>query len=122
VNITRRTGASLASLPFPDASFDLITGNMVLKHLQMPAQIFQELSRVLAPGGILMVHTPNTRNYLVIANTIAKKLLPRSLVLKLVCDGRVQEDSYPTYDGANREPALRKLGHSANLQTESVRF
>jgi ubiquinone/menaquinone biosynthesis C-methylase UbiE len=122
LNISRRICASLGSLPFSDASFDLITCNMVVEHLPAPLTIFQEMSRVLAPSGTLMVHTPNTRNYLVFANILAKKLLPRSLVLRLVHDGRAADDIYPTYYQANSAPALRNLGESVNLQSESVRF
>jgi ubiquinone/menaquinone biosynthesis C-methylase UbiE len=122
VNISHRVGASLAALPFPDASFDLITCNMVAEHLPEPLAMFQEMSRVLAPGGALMVHTPNTWNYLVYANILAKKFLPRSLVVKLVHDGRAADDIYPTYYRANNVSALRKLGRAVDLRTEAVRF
>ena len=122
VNFSLRACASLAALPFADASFDLITCNMVAEHLPDPSAIFQEISRVLATGGVFMVHTPNTRNYLVFANILAKKLLPRDLVLKLVHDGREEEDIYPTYYRANSERALRRLGDSVKLQPHFVRF
>ena len=121
VNISRRVCASLDSLPFSDASFELITCNMVVEHLPAPFRTFQEMSRVLAPGGTLMVHTPNTRNYLVFANILAKKLLPRSMVLKLVPD-RAPDDIYPTYYRANNARVLSDLGESVNVRPESVRF
>jgi hypothetical protein len=95
---------------------------MVVEHLPAPFTVFHEMSRVLAPGGTLMVHTPNTWNYLVFANILAKKLLPRSVVLRLVHDGRAADDIYPTYYKANSAPALRNLGESVNLRSESVRF
>jgi SAM-dependent methyltransferase len=122
VNISRRICASLDSLPFSDASFDLITCNMVVEHLPAPFTTFQEMSRVLAPGGTLIVHTPNTRNYLVFANILAKKLLPRSIVLKLLRDNRAADDIYTTYYRANNVRALRDLGESVNLRPEFVRF
>ena len=122
VNISRLVCASLDWLPFSDASFDLVTSNMVVEHLPAPFTIFQEMSRVLGPRGTLLVHTPNTRNYLVLANILAKKLLPRSVVLKLVRDNRDEDDIYPTYYRANNTRALRNLGESVNLQPESVRF
>jgi SAM-dependent methyltransferase len=122
VNISRRTCASLAALPFSDASFDLITCNMVAEHLPDPLAIFREIARVLAPGGVFMVHTPNTRNYLVFANVLAKKLLPRSLILKLVGDGRAAEDIYTTHYRANNTRELRRLGESVKLKPEFVRF
>jgi 2-polyprenyl-3-methyl-5-hydroxy-6-metoxy-1,4-benzoquinol methylase len=122
VNIRRRACASLSALPFADASFDLITCNMVVEHLPHPHSIFQEIARVLAPGGALLVHTPNTRNYLILANMVAKKLLPRSLVLKLAHDGRAADDIFPTYYRANKASSLRNLGASVGLQPASVRF
>lgn len=122
LNISQRTCASLSALPFSDASFDLITCNMVVEHLPDPMPIFQEISRVLAPGGVLLVHTPNTRNYLVFANIVAKKILPRSLILKLVKDGRETDDIYPTYYRANNANTLRTIGEAVDLQSESVRF
>jgi len=122
VNISRRICASLESLPFSDASFDVVTCNMVVEHLADPLPTFQELSRVLVPGGTLLVHTPNTQNYLILANILAKKLLPRSVILKLVHDKRPADDIYPTYYRANTAAALRNLGESVNLQPEFMRF
>jgi 2-polyprenyl-3-methyl-5-hydroxy-6-metoxy-1,4-benzoquinol methylase len=121
LNISRRVCGSLDSLPFADASFDLVTCNMVVEHLPDPSAIFRELCRVLAPGGVVMVHTPNTWNYLVFANMLAKKVLPRSLVLKLVSDHRPADDIFPTYYRANTTRALRELGEAVNLQPEFVR-
>jgi ubiquinone/menaquinone biosynthesis C-methylase UbiE len=122
VSVSRCICASLDSLPFSDASFDLVTCNMVAEHLPDPCTTFREMSRVLVPGGALMVHTPNTRNYLVFANILAKKLLPPSMVQRLARDDRAADDVYPTYYRANNAHVLRKLGESANLQPEFVRF
>jgi len=116
LNISRRICAPISSLPFPDASFDLVTCNMVVEHLPDPVTVFREMSRVLAPRGTLMVHTPNTRNYLVAANIVAKKLLPRWLVLKLIHDGRAEDDIYPTFYRANNVGALRRVGGSVSLK------
>lgn len=122
VNISRRICASLNSLPFPDASFDLVTCNMVAEHLPDPCTTFHEMSRVVASGGTMMVHTPNTRNYLVFANILAKKLLPPSIVQRLAHDGRAADDVYPTYYRANNARTLRELGQCANLRPEFRRF
>jgi ubiquinone/menaquinone biosynthesis C-methylase UbiE len=121
LDISQRTCASLDALPFCDASFDLVTCNMVVEHLPDPLAVFREMARVLAPGGRMMVHTPNTRNYLVFANLVAKKLLPRSMILKFIRDGRAGEDIYPTFYRANNRRALRKLGEGVNLRPEFVR-
>lgn len=48
------TRAEAESLPFPDASFDLILGHAVLHHLPDLGRAFDEFFRVLKPGGRLM--------------------------------------------------------------------
>ena len=40
-------------LPFADASFDLVLCDNVVDHAESPRRIVSELSRVLAPGGLL---------------------------------------------------------------------
>jgi SAM-dependent methyltransferase len=51
--------ADLNSLPFPDASFDLAVCFEVIEHVAKPHPILTELARVLAPGGVLAISTPN---------------------------------------------------------------
>jgi SAM-dependent methyltransferase len=122
LNISRRVGAAIDALPFELASFDLITCNMVVEHLADPLPVFKELARVLAPGGRLMIHTPNTRNYLVIASMAAKKVLPRSVTRRLINDGRAADDIFPTYYRANTVSALRELGQSVDFDVERARI
>lgn len=41
------------SLPFPDKSFDIVICDNVVDHAESPQQIVRELTRILAPGGLL---------------------------------------------------------------------
>ena len=49
-------------LPFADGSFDVITSFETLEHLHERRKFLAELHRVLRPGGILILSTPNA-NY-----------------------------------------------------------
>jgi SAM-dependent methyltransferase len=55
--------ATLAAVPFPEASFDLVVSNDVLQHV-LEAELeesMRELRRVLRPGGALLVRTNGAR-------------------------------------------------------------
>jgi 2-polyprenyl-6-hydroxyphenyl methylase/3-demethylubiquinone-9 3-methyltransferase len=51
------------ALPFPAGSFDVVCAMDFLEHVEDPAAVIREASRVLAPGGLLFFHTFN-RNWL----------------------------------------------------------
>ncbi len=53
----------LADLPWPDESFDLVVCFEALEHVQQQERVLDELVRVMRPGGILMVSSPNPRVY-----------------------------------------------------------
>ena len=50
---------SAFALPFADASFDCVISQEVIEHLPYDEGIFQEMSRVLKPGGIVLLGTPD---------------------------------------------------------------
>jgi SAM-dependent methyltransferase len=51
-----------AELPFSDRSFDYITCLEGLEHIENPQQAMREFSRLLRPGGHLIVSVPNILN------------------------------------------------------------
>jgi ubiquinone/menaquinone biosynthesis C-methylase UbiE len=55
--------ADLRRLPFPDDEFDLITCFEAIEHVADPELVLDELRRVLRPGGLLAVSTPNRDVY-----------------------------------------------------------
>jgi 2-polyprenyl-3-methyl-5-hydroxy-6-metoxy-1,4-benzoquinol methylase len=51
--------ADIARLPHPDHSFELITCFETIEHVPDPGAALVELARVLAPGGVLALSSPN---------------------------------------------------------------
>lgn len=50
---------NLAELPLPDASVDVVVNFQVIEHLWDQGQFVAECLRVLRPGGVLLISTPN---------------------------------------------------------------
>lgn len=49
-------------LPYEDESFDLVTCSEVLEHVENYRAVLREIRRVLKPGGLMVVTTPNVLN------------------------------------------------------------
>lgn len=48
-----------SELPFANGSFDIVTAIEVIEHLENPRRLVREVNRVLKPGGLAIVSTPN---------------------------------------------------------------
>lgn len=64
INKTSLQTASAQELPFADASFNVVIIKHIVEHLPDPAQAIREIGRVTAPGGILILATPNLASLL----------------------------------------------------------
>lgn len=59
----RRANLEEEPVPFPDATFQAVLFSEVLEHLaHSPLPALEELHRVLAPDGLLVLSTPNARS------------------------------------------------------------
>lgn len=53
-----RQGDATKEIPFPDASFDLVTALDVIEHVDADDRVLSESYRVLRPGGYVLITTP----------------------------------------------------------------
>jgi SAM-dependent methyltransferase len=115
-----RLAALSEHLPFADRSFDLIFASWLLEHLAKPPFTFEEISRVLCPGGVLVFLTPNGRHPLARLNRGLGRFsrLQRQLVERFY--GRSGEDTFPTHYRANTMDALGRLARHSSLQLVSL--
>ncbi|MBK8015281.1 MAG: class I SAM-dependent methyltransferase [Betaproteobacteria bacterium] len=111
--ISARIRGDIARLPFPESSFDLVTANMVVEHLDDPETQFKEVFRVLRPGGKFIFHTMNVRGYY----TVCARLIPERMKGKMVMllQERKEDDLFRTHYLANSEVAISRLSEAAGF-------
>lgn len=79
------------ALPFPDASFDLVTCQTVLIHVADAVAVVREMVRVCAPGGVVLASEPD--NFATAASLLAgSDDLPRADLLDLLLLQRTCEE------------------------------
>jgi ubiquinone/menaquinone biosynthesis C-methylase UbiE len=113
------TVADATHLPFSDDSFDLVTANMVLEHLENPDRVFSEIARVLSPGGHFVFVTPNLHSPIVWAASMVMSGSVRKRLAHFV-EGRDEEHIFHTFYRANSRPAIQKLCEGAALRVEKI--
>ncbi len=77
-----RQGDVTREIPFPDASFDLVTALDVIEHVDQDEGILRQAHRVLRPGGSLAITTPAFQwlwSYNDVLNGHRRRYTPREL-------------------------------------------
>ncbi|MBA3816680.1 MAG: 3-demethylubiquinone-9 3-O-methyltransferase [Parachlamydiaceae bacterium] len=97
-------------LPCDDACFDVVCAMDILEHVEHPANLIQEASRVLKPGGMFFFHTFN------------RTWLSRMIVIKGVdwLVPNAPKDMH-VYDLFITPEELKALCHKQHLQVELLR-
>ena len=107
-------------MPFEDATFDACVSNWVLEHVEHPVEHFREVKRVLCPGGVYCLRTPNLFHYV----SIGAKLLPHSVHLLIANRLRRLDDDahdpYRTWFRSNSRRKLRELCRMAGLSEPAI--
>jgi ubiquinone/menaquinone biosynthesis C-methylase UbiE len=106
-------------LPFPDGAADVVAMNDVVEHLADPVAAFRDCSRVLRPGGRLIVLTVNVHFPII----YAARWLPHGVRQRLnaLASNTPPEDTFPAFYRANTAPTLKAAGHAAGFELMAFR-
>lgn len=104
-------------IPYPDHSFDVVFADNVMEHLEDPLRVFNEISRVLKPGGRLLFKTPNRNHYMPLVARLSPLSFHQWLNRKR---GRLEEDTFPTMYRCNSKRQLLNIASQSGLEVESI--
>ena len=103
-----------------DESVDLAYSRAVMEHVEDADAVFQEVQRILRPGGSYVFLTPSLWDYAsLVSMAIPNKLHPA--IVRLT-EGREEEDVFPAHYQCNTRGAVHRLSSAHGLSAESVRF
>lgn len=105
---------NLTQIPLRDESFDLVTANMVVEHLDQPEAVFRQVHRLLKPGGLFLFHTTNARNPFLRMAAMIPQGFKNSMVYLL--EHRKAEDVFPTHYRANQPKDITALAEATGFE------
>jgi SAM-dependent methyltransferase len=112
--------ASIDDLPLPDGLVDVVYSRYVLEHVEYPEAVFAEVARVLRPGGVFILITPNMWHYV----SVISRLTPEGFhkFFNARARGRRATDTFPTTYKANTPRVLRRLARGAGMDEVELRM
>jgi SAM-dependent methyltransferase len=112
--------ADAASTGLEDASVDLAYSRAVMEHIEDADAVFEEMRRILRPGGSYVFLTPSLWDYAsLVSMAVPNRFHP--YIVRLT-EGRAEEDVFPAHYQCNTRSAVHRLCRDHELEPESVRF
>jgi SAM-dependent methyltransferase len=116
--LTYRVAGLGGALPFRDHTFDLITANMVIEHVEQPEKFLADMCRVLRPGGRFLFHTPNILFWLTFIAYLTPDAIKKPIIWRL--EQRRPEDVFPTRYTLNTPWRVERLATQAGFVVEEL--
>lgn len=111
------------SLPFPDASFNMVFHSFVAEHFDRPFDYNREIARVLKPAGLLLFVTPSRFYYPMLAARVTPHWFHEFYIGRFA-SGRAEYEVFPTYYRLNDDRAiseqLSRCGFDCDIQHHST--
>lgn len=104
-------------IPYADTYFDIVFADNVLEHLHNPALVFQEVARVLRPGGLFLVKTPNKMHYMPLVARLTPYKFHRFVNQ---WRGRDSSDTFPTVYKVNSPGEIHCYAARAGLCVRQI--
>lgn len=105
------------AIPYEDESFDVVYCANVLEHVERPETTFEEVVRVLKPGGIFIAKTPNKNHYM----PMIARITPIGFhKFYNGLRGRERTDTFKTLYRCNSPSQVRKYQRGAGFELQDI--
>jgi 2-polyprenyl-3-methyl-5-hydroxy-6-metoxy-1,4-benzoquinol methylase len=98
-------------VPVPDRSADIVVSLETIEHLENPRRFYRELVRITAPGGWLLVTTPNQRSLGSLGALLFKEHF-----------SAFRDSCYPAHQTALLDTDLRRFAAENGLADVAIAF
>jgi len=104
----------------PDNSIDVAMARSVMEHVVEPYRAYQEIFRILKPGGHFIFLTANSWDYAsLIARAVPNRWHP--WIVRRV-EGRAEEDVFPTAYKSNTRRQIQRLARDTGLRIDQFEY
>jgi SAM-dependent methyltransferase len=118
--LTYRVKALGGELPFKNDTFDLVTANMVVEHVNDPEGFLSDIFRVLRPGGHFLFVTPNCLTPMLLAGRIFPDAIKKRVVRFL--EHREFQDIFPTCYRMNQPRTIESYANKTGFEVEQLKL
>jgi 2-polyprenyl-3-methyl-5-hydroxy-6-metoxy-1,4-benzoquinol methylase len=98
-------------VPLDDSTADTVVALETIEHLENPRRLMRELTRIVRPGGTVLVSTPNQVSLLSLLTVVTKHRF-----------NAFQDRDYPAHRTALLEIDLRRMAEECRLVRIETRF
>jgi len=110
----------LSRISLASESVDMAVSRSVMEHLENPLLVYQEIFRVLRPGGCFLFLTPNLWDYSAMISKIVPNRFHSAIVRKV--EGRDEKDTFPVCYRSNTASAVKRLARQSGFCIDSIRY
>jgi SAM-dependent methyltransferase len=112
--------SDLAHIDVASKSVDIVMSRSVMEHVADPQAVYQEMHRVLKPGGHFVFLTPNLWDYAsLVARCVPNRLHPWIVART---EGRAEEDVFPIQYRTNTRRAVHRWAATTGFDVVSFRY
>jgi len=106
--------------PFLDETFGAVVSDYVIEHVESPSAHFREVFRVLVPGGVYALRTPNLFHYVAAVAAVTPHWFHTLVSGRLRGHARGAHEIFPTFYRLNTSHAIYQHSLDAGFRIRSV--